>query len=321
MASVQTPTGDKSWSSEGLAPAEALGHWQQWVHNTLAPNDIEATDTGAFFAHWKSHALGPLHLVAFEAAPQRVVHKGGEGARPGEPTFQLVYSRRESFATRVGLARFAVNPGEFVLLDNSQPYEMSMEAAHEAIDLIMPSSWLQRYLPDPLPLVGRSFSASSGWGLPLGSLLTTMSRELGGSVVPRGQLADQVGALLSLATGYQRPARMSRHRGKIVQRMMHLIEERHSEPELNPGDVATVLGISKRYLHALLAETGTTFMGLLNRARLDRAGEMLGDPRFASLQVAEIAWRCGYFDSSYFARLFRRQFGMRPSEWRTQRSS
>jgi AraC-like DNA-binding protein len=195
-----------------------------------------------------------------------------------------------------------------------------MEATHEAIDLVMPSSWLLRYLPDPFPFVGRSFSASSGWGLPLGSLLTTISRELSGSAVPRGQLADQVGALLSLATGYQ-PAPMSRHRGKIVQRLLHMIAERHAEPELKLGDVAAELGISKRYLHALLAETGTTFISQLNRIRLDRAGEMLADPRCGSLQVAEIAWRCGYFDSSYFSRLFRRHFGMSPSEWRTQRSS
>jgi AraC-like DNA-binding protein len=143
---------------------------------------------------------------------------------------------------------------------------------------------------------------------------------LSGAAVPRAQLADQVGSLLSFATGYQ-PATVSRHRGKIIQRLLHLIEERHSEPELNPGDVATALGISKRYVHALLAESGTTFVCLLNRIRLERASEMLADPRFASLQVAEIAWRCGYLDSSYFARLFRRRFDMRPSDWRLRRSS
>jgi AraC-like DNA-binding protein len=320
VVSVQMPAGDQSWSSQGLAPAEALRHWQHWVHSTLAPTDIAAPDTTAFFAQWQSYALGPLQMVAFEASPQHVVHEGNGGARCAEATFQLVYSRRECFATRVGPARFPVNPGEFVLLDNAQPYEMRMDSAHEAIDLIMPASWLLRYIPDPLPLVGRSFSASSGWGLPLGSLLTTMSRELSGAAVPRAQLADQVGSLLSFATGYQ-PATVSRHRGKIIQRLLHLIEERHSEPELNPGDVATALGISKRYVHALLAESGTTFVCLLNRIRLERASEMLADPRFASLQVAEIAWRCGYLDSSYFARLFRRRFDMRPSDWRLRRSS
>jgi AraC-like DNA-binding protein len=318
--SVQMEVNDQSWSSEGLAPTEALGQWRQWVTNTLARSEIEAADTSSFSAHWRSHSLGPLNLVAFEAAPQRVIHGGYERTFSGEPTFQLVYSRRETFATRVGAGRFAVHPGEFVLLDNTQPYEMCMEALHEAIDLVMPASWLERYVPDPLPFLGRSFSASHGWGLPLGSLLTTMSGELSGSAVRRGPLADQVGALLSLALG-DLPAPMTRHRSKIAQRVLHLIEELHPEPELKPGDVAAELGISKRYLHALLAESGTTFTALLNRIRLDRASEMLADSRFGSLQVAEIAWRCGYLDSSYFARLFGRRFNMRPSEWRAQRSS
>lgn len=256
MSPDQALVTDQSWSSQGLAPAEALDHWQRWVANTLAPTEVQATDMNAFFAHWKSHALGPLNLLAFEAAPQRVTHKG---CRSADSTFQLVYSQRETFATRIGAAHFAVSPGEFVLIDNSQPYEMLMEGTHQAIDLVMPSSWLLRYLPDPFPFVGRSFSASSGWGLPLGSLLTTISRELSGSAVPRGQLADQVAALLSLAIGYQ-SAPISRHRSKIIQRLLYQIEERHAEPELKPGDVATELGISKRYLYALLAESGTTFI-------------------------------------------------------------
>jgi AraC-like DNA-binding protein len=321
VALEQTLADDRSWSSQGLAPGEALAHWRQWVGNTLAPTEIEASDIGSFRAHWKIHALGPLQLAAFEASSQRVVHPGVEYDRSVEPSFQLVYSRQGTYQTRAGTAHFAVNPGEFVLLDNNQFYEMRIDATHEAIDLVMPASWLQRYLPDPLPYLGRSFPASSGWGLPLGSLLTTMSCELNGSPVSRGQLADQVGAMLSLALGHVPIPTTSRHRNKIVQRLLHLIEERHAEPELKPGDAAVELGISKRYLHALLAETGTTFIGLLNRVRLDHASEMLADPRFRSLQVAEIAWRCGYFDSSYFARLFGRRFGMRPSEWRAQRSS
>lgn len=320
MAVKQIAAGDRSWSSQGFAPGEALAHWRHWVSKTLAPNEIEAPDTSGFFAHWRSHSLGPLNLAAFEAAPQRVVHRGYERSYAGEPAFQLVYSRRATFDTHVGAARFAVNPGEFVLLDNAQPYEMCMEAAHEAIDLVMPVSWLERYIPDPFAFVGRSFSASSGWGVPLGSLLTTMASELSESAVPRGPLADQLGALLSLALG-DLPAPKSRHRSKITQRLLHLVEERYAEAELTPADVAADLGISKRYLHALLAETGTTFIGLLNRIRLDRASEMLADPRFRCLQVSEVAWRCGYFDSSYFARLFGRRFGMRPSEWRAQRPS
>jgi AraC-like DNA-binding protein len=98
-----------------------------------------------------------------------------------------------------------------------------------------------------------------------------------------------------------------------------LIEERYSEPEFTPHQAAKSLGISKRYLHALLADAGMTFTGALNRVRMERACEFLADRRFAQSQIAEISWRCGYLDPSYFARVFRTRFGVSPREWRNAR--
>ncbi len=36
----------------------------------------------------------------------------------------------------------------------------------------------------------------------------------------------------------------------------------------------------------------------------------LGDPRFSDLTVSEIAWRCGFTDSSHFARRFAQRYGI-----------
>ena len=46
------------------------------------------------------------------------------------------------------------------------------------------------------------------------------------------------------------------------------------------------------------------------------ASDMLSDPRADGLPVAEIAFRCGFLDAGYFARLFRKRFGITPREWR-----
>jgi AraC-like DNA-binding protein len=98
-----------------------------------------------------------------------------------------------------------------------------------------------------------------------------------------------------------------------------LIAERHAEPDLDPADIAGAMGISKRYLHNLLAADGATFLGVLRSVRIESARALLADPRFDGRQIAEIAWQCGYVDPSYFARVFRKQFGMGPREWRAAR--
>jgi AraC-like DNA-binding protein len=47
---------------------------------------------------------------------------------------------------------------------------------------------------------------------------------------------------------------------------------------------------------------------------------MLASPRFDHLRIGEIAYEVGFNDLSYFNRLFRRHFGMSPSEARQSAS-
>ena len=80
--------------------------------------------------------------------------------------------------------------------------------------------------------------------------------------------------------------------------------------------MAEACGISKRYLQTLLAGSGTSFVQELNAMRLERASDMLADPRARGLPVADVAYRNGFLDPGYFTRLFRKRFGITPSEWR-----
>jgi AraC-like DNA-binding protein len=187
----------------------------------------------------------------------------------------------------------------------------------------MPLGWLDRYLPDPGALLARPVSArpSTGsgradWGAPLGSLLETMAEGIDDTPLPRPMIAEQVGALLALATGFHEPATESRHRGQLARQILRRIETDFADPELSPDGLAAELGISKRYLQQLLAGSGTSFVHELTATRLDRASEMLTDPRAGSLPVGEIAFRCGFLDPGYFSRAFRKRFGVTPSEWR-----
>lgn len=318
MAVGETGFGDGRWSSSTLAPDEAFRSWKSWASATLAPMQIEIGDKRHFAARWHSAALGPLRIVAFEAPAQRVTHPPSDGPARGRSSYQLLYCGRTPIASRVGAERFLLGAGECVLIDNADRYEMSIEGQHDAIDLIMPRPWLERWLPDPARSVGQPFSATGGWGLPLGSLLSMMALDLDNAALPRPMLADQLGPLLALAVG-DPPATGSRHRLKLLQRAQRLIEERYADPALDPGQAAAALGISKRHLHAVFTESGSTFLEVLGRVRLDRAAEHLADRRYAGHQIAEIAWRCGYLDPSYFARVFRRRFGSGPREWRNAR--
>jgi AraC-like DNA-binding protein len=311
---------DSSWTSAGLARREALREWREWAASTIAPIEVTVFDTDSFAARWVSHGVGQLRMLQLHAPAQRVVHTGAEGSSGrAAPSIQLVYARRGALKTLMGGKRFTVEPGQFVLLDNTRFYQMEMDTEHEAVDLMMPQGWLEKYLPDPEALLARPISVREGWGAPLGALLETMIAGLDDAPLPRPLIAEQVGNLLGLATGFHEadatPQR-TRSRGQLARQILRRIESGYAEPDLSPERVAGDCGISRRYLQTLLAGSGTSFVQALNATRLDRASDMLSDPRAAGLSVAEIAFRNGFLDAGYFTRLFRKRFGITPREWR-----
>ena len=321
MAERRADTDSSSWSSSGLARPQALREWREWAASTIAPIEVTVFDADSFAARWVSHGIGQLRLLHLYAPAQRVTHTGDESADGGgsgrvAPSIQLVYARRGAIATQMGGRRFMVEPGQFVLLDNTRFYQMEMATEHEAVDLMMPQGWLDKHLPDPGALLARPVAAHGGWGAPLGALLEAMLDGLEDAPLPRPLLAEQFGHLLALATGYDEPAENTRHRGLLARRILRRIERDFADPELSPTSVAEDCGISRRYLQTLLAGSGTSFVQELNATRLDRASDLLGDARAKGLSIADIAYRSGFLDPGYFARAFRKRFGITPSEWR-----
>ncbi len=309
---------DESWSSKGLAQREAISAWRDWAASTIAPIEVEVFDADAFAARWVSHGIGQLRLLHLYAPAQRVTHIGAEGvAMRAAPSIQLVYAREGVLKTRMAGRAFDVNPGEFVLLDNTRFYQMEMHTEHECIDLMMPQGWLEKYLPDPGALLARPISASSGWGAPLGALIETiLDGGLDNAPLPRPLIAEQFGSLLALATGMEEGEDIPRHRNQLAARILRRIESDYADPDLSPELVAEQIGISKRYLQTLLAASGTSFVQELNATRLERASDILADPRAGSLAIADVAFRTGFLDPGYFTRLFRKRFGITPREWR-----
>lgn len=89
-----------------------------------------------------------------------------------------------------------------------------------------------------------------------------------------------------------------------------------------PGFSLTVLArrlsISPRYVQALFAEAATSFTDELTKRRLARAYEMLTAPRYAHMNVMDVAYECGFPTVSHFHRTFRRHFGVTPGDVRSK---
>jgi AraC-like DNA-binding protein len=131
--------------------------------------------------------------------------------------------------------------------------------------------------------------------------------------------------LVALALGAKGEGRVvAEERGARAARLaavLREIERRGGDPGLNALTVALLLGITPRYVHLLLEETGKSFTHHVLERRLEKAAALLRDPQLRRRKIADIAAEAGFADLSYFNRAFRRRFGATPSDIRDSANS
>ncbi len=119
---------------------------------------------------------------------------------------------------------------------------------------------------------------------------------------------DERGARRRIADRSFRAARLAE--------ILRAIERRSGDPHLSAITIARLLGVTSRYVHLLLEDTGRTFTRHVLERRLEKAAALLRDPRWRGHRIADIAAEAGFTDLSYFNRAFRRRYGMTPSRMR-----
>ena len=98
--------------------------------------------------------------------------------------------------------------------------------------------------------------------------------------------------------------------------IIRAIERQYSDPRLSIRSLADQVHLTASHLcHIFKEETGQTINEYLTGFRLNQARLILRDP---SVRLSEVSSRVGYTDAGYFAKLFKRNYGKTPSEYREE---
>lgn len=101
----------------------------------------------------------------------------------------------------------------------------------------------------------------------------------------------------------------------LIEKIIAYIGEHYGE-ELNLDVIAKQFAISRYYLcHAFKRQTGTSVAKFITSRRIYMAKKMLKDS-FAT--ITDIGYECGFSDSAYFTKMFRRAEGISPGVYRSR---
>lgn len=104
---------------------------------------------------------------------------------------------------------------------------------------------------------------------------------------------------------------MENRSNAAVMQAVRILQSRYAE-DLSLPRIANELFLAPGYLSRIFKrETGKNFKEYLTEIRMDHARQLL---EAGNLSVGEVACRVGYQDASYFARVYKRQFGETPRQ-------
>ena len=101
---------------------------------------------------------------------------------------------------------------------------------------------------------------------------------------------------------------------RIVDSVLKYVQRHYKDSSLSVMDVSEAINISTQYMTRVFREqTGITVGQYIRDQRLEYSCTLLKD---TSLSLGEIAEKAGYANESYWGKVFRKQYGMQPSEYR-----
>ena len=92
------------------------------------------------------------------------------------------------------------------------------------------------------------------------------------------------------------------------------ISRNYSNEELSVREIGEHAFLSASYVCTYFKnETGQTLNQYLTAYRIEKAKQLLQDPRY---QISDISARVGYSNGNYFSKSFKKLVGLSPSEYR-----
>lgn len=308
------------WTTCRVPPHKQFDYWREFVidahmHWTIQP--VKCDCFPAFVRQGRCDGFRVTHLTAPQGG---VVGTRGrrEIAQDDESFYNLIYVAEGSICLVSGNQEVPLSPGTFTLWDTTRPMTFVTGEGLRQITFCVPQAQLHRVLPGADDFVGRRVTADVGVARLLADHLLSLDACFG--ELPqsgaRGVIDATTELLASTLAASMWP--MEKRATVLLRQVQTYIGQHLEDPDLTTERIAHENEISERHLQRLFAQAGATPSRWLRRQRLERCRHDLLANRTADLNITDIAFRWGFRDSGTFSKIFKREYGLRPSDLRAR---
>lgn len=220
-----------------------------------------------------------------------------------------------------GDSEIVAEAGDFFLFDAARALRLAIEGRSSIIQIDVPRSLMESIFPGRVPPpsgVAKALAASSLMPLLRAHLLQFSSAVSGMNAAEQLAMLDASEAFV-IATiegafaGAATPGKTENEGLFIAAR--RYIRAHLGRHDLNPSEVAAAVGCSRATLYRLFQGHGMTVSGHIRELRLQRLMRLLQRTSDGA-PVAVLAYRCGFHDIPNLNQMFRKRFGVSPTQAR-----
>lgn len=311
----------RSISTDDVPAGERLHWWGERIWGLIGRLHSDAYGDTHFSGSIDHGDIGYLTVCRLQVSRHRVVRTPSL-IRSSDRAFLKVVAQLRGHACFEQHGRKAwLAPGDWSVYDTTEAYTVSNPEAVEQLVLLLPKDQLMdRRVLGPGAMV-RRFSGSMGVSRLAYEMMNSAFREMEQLPERSGDgVADSVSRLLQLAMlehiGY--PTEVTQ-REALRDRIKHYVQAHLRDPDLSIDRIARALNCSKRHLHAVFEQEESTLADYIQALRLQACRRDLLAQDRARESITDIAMSWGYNSPAHFSRVFRKAYGVAPSELRAGR--
>ncbi len=288
--------------------------WQDVVCKVIHNVQVKNVAAGEFSAHISGRRYGDISCARFWSKPHHIQNGRETYADSGYAGYLLSWQLEGEAHIELPGSNIHLVPGSIAVIDSRRPMLVSFAGEVKRMVAKLPAKVVEESLPG---LVSRHALDFTPRG-PLADILqcylseiSSTSNTLQAEDIPL--LAEHTCNLLSVlatqAGAGQIDSKTLRQRA-VLQHLQRVACDPGITLELAAGQ----LGMSARLLQKVLHEMDMQFTRVITQERLQSAARKLHPA--AALSISDVAYHSGFNDISHFNRLFKKQFGMSPTDYR-----